>query len=82
MRPGALRAATAKAAAKLGKMRTLLTAGEKPDRKRTAAISRAEKAQIGFLFTADLLRFGAQGAIGSHEPVPLPPSKAPARSSG
>ena len=31
MRPGALRAATAKAAAKLGKMRTRLTAGEKPN---------------------------------------------------
>ena len=33
MRPGALRAATAKAAARLGKMRTRLTAGEKPNRK-------------------------------------------------
>jgi hypothetical protein len=32
MRPGALRAATAKAATKLGKMRTRLTAGEKPNR--------------------------------------------------
>jgi hypothetical protein len=31
MRPGALRAATAKAAAKLGKMRTRLSAGEKPN---------------------------------------------------
>jgi FMN-dependent oxidoreductase (nitrilotriacetate monooxygenase family) len=30
---------------------------------------RAEKAQIDFLFTADLLRFGAQGAIGSQEPL-------------
>jgi hypothetical protein len=38
MRPGALRAATAKAAAKLGKMRTRLTAGEKPNRKRMAAL--------------------------------------------
>ena len=36
MRPGALRAATAKAAARLGKMRTRLTAGEKPNRKRMA----------------------------------------------
>ncbi len=32
MRPGALRAATAKAAARLGKMRTRLSAGEKPNR--------------------------------------------------
>jgi hypothetical protein len=38
MRPGALRAATAKAAAKLGKLRTRLTAGEKPNRKRMAAL--------------------------------------------
>jgi hypothetical protein len=38
MRPGALRAATAKAAGKLGKMRTRLTAGEKPNRKRMAAL--------------------------------------------
>jgi hypothetical protein len=38
MRPEALRAATAKAAAKLGKMRTRLTAGEKPNRKRMAAL--------------------------------------------
>jgi FMN-dependent oxidoreductase (nitrilotriacetate monooxygenase family) len=30
---------------------------------------RAEQAQIDFLFTADLLRFGAQGAIGSQEPL-------------
>jgi FMN-dependent oxidoreductase (nitrilotriacetate monooxygenase family) len=32
-------------------------------------VERAEKAQIDFLFTADLLRFGAQGAIGSQEPL-------------
>jgi len=38
MRPGALRAATARAAAKLGKMRTRLAAGEKPNRKRMAAL--------------------------------------------
>ena len=38
MRAGALRAATAKAAAKLGKMRTRLSAGEKPNRKRMAAL--------------------------------------------
>jgi hypothetical protein len=37
MRPGALRAA--KAAAKLGKMRTRLAAGEKPNRKRTACLA-------------------------------------------
>jgi hypothetical protein len=38
MRPGALRAATSKAAARLGKMRTRLAAGEKPNRKRMAAL--------------------------------------------
>jgi hypothetical protein len=38
MRPGALREATAKAAARLGKMRTRLTAGEKPNRKRMATL--------------------------------------------
>ena len=38
MRPGALRAATAKAAAKLGKMRTRLSAGEKPNRRRMACL--------------------------------------------
>ena len=38
MRPAALRAATARAAAKLGKMRTRLAAGEKPNRKRMATL--------------------------------------------
>jgi hypothetical protein len=38
MRPEALRAATAKAAAKLQKMRTRLASGEKPNRKRMAAL--------------------------------------------
>jgi FMN-dependent oxidoreductase (nitrilotriacetate monooxygenase family) len=38
------------------------------DRARLIA-QRAERAQIDFLFTADLLRFGAQGAIGSQEPL-------------
>jgi hypothetical protein len=38
MRPGALRAATAKAAARPGKMRTRLASGEKPNRKRMAAL--------------------------------------------
>jgi len=38
MRPGALRAATAKAAARLGKMRTRLASGEKPNRNRMAAL--------------------------------------------
>jgi len=39
MRPGALRAATAKAAARLGEMRTRLSAGEKPNRKRMACLA-------------------------------------------
>ncbi|MGH3253209.1 MAG: hypothetical protein ACRDOI_44300 [Trebonia sp.] len=38
MRPEALREATAKAAARTGKMRTRLAAGEKPNRKRMAAL--------------------------------------------
>jgi len=38
MRPGALRAATARAAERLGKMRTRLASGEKPNRKRMAAL--------------------------------------------
>jgi hypothetical protein len=39
MRPGALRAATARAAARQGKMRTRLVAGEKPNRKRMATLA-------------------------------------------
>jgi hypothetical protein len=39
MRPGALRPATARAAARQGKMRTRLAAGEKPDRKRMATLT-------------------------------------------
>ena len=38
MRPGALRPATAKAAARRGRMRTRLAAGEKPNRKRMATL--------------------------------------------
>jgi hypothetical protein len=39
MRPGALRPATAKAAARQGRMRTRLAAGEKPNRKRVATLT-------------------------------------------
>jgi hypothetical protein len=39
MRPGALRPATARAAARRGRMRTRLTAGEKPNRKRMATLA-------------------------------------------
>jgi hypothetical protein len=39
MRPGALRPATAKAAARQNRMRTRLTAGEKPNRKRMATLT-------------------------------------------
>ncbi len=39
MRPGALRPATAKAAARRGRMRTRLVAGEKPNRKRMATLA-------------------------------------------
>jgi hypothetical protein len=39
MQPEALRPATARAAARQGKMRTRLTAGEKPNRKRMATLA-------------------------------------------
>jgi hypothetical protein len=39
MRPGALRPATARAAARRGRMRTRLAAGEKPNRKRMATLA-------------------------------------------
>jgi hypothetical protein len=39
MRPETLRAATAKAAARQGRMHTRLAAGEKPNRKRMAALA-------------------------------------------
>ena len=39
MRPGAVRAATARAVARLGKMRTRLSSGEKPNRKRMATLA-------------------------------------------
>jgi hypothetical protein len=39
MRPGALRPATARAAARQGRMRTRLAAGEKPNRKRMATLT-------------------------------------------
>jgi hypothetical protein len=39
MRPGALRPATARAAARQGRMRTRLAAGEKPNRKRMATLA-------------------------------------------
>jgi hypothetical protein len=45
MRPGALRAATAKAAARLGKIRTRLAAGKKPNRKRMACLVTVYDAQ-------------------------------------
>ena len=44
MRPGALREATARAAARLGKMRTRLSSGEKPNRKRMATLAVYERA--------------------------------------
>jgi hypothetical protein len=47
MRPGALRPATAKAAARQGRMRTRLTAGEKPNRKRMATLACVYDAEPG-----------------------------------
>ena len=47
MRPEALRPATAKAAARRGRMRTRLTAGEKPNRKRMATLACVYDAEPG-----------------------------------
>jgi hypothetical protein len=47
MRPGALRPATAKAAARQGRMRTRLAAGEKPNRKRMATLTCVYDAEPG-----------------------------------
>src|SRR5712691_6520505 len=72
MRPGALRAAAAEAAAKLGKMRTRLSAGEKPNRKRMACLvtvydaEPAERRPRGYLAipgTNDMVRDNDRGTV-------------------
>jgi hypothetical protein len=71
MRPGALRAATAKAAAKLGKMRTRLSAGEKPNRKRMAALVTVYDAEPAKRRPHDVIA-PPGGRNGAREPRPGP----------
>ena len=74
MRPGALRAATAKAAAKLGKMRTRLTAGEKPNRKRMAALVAVYDAGPARRRPHDVIA-PPGGRAGAREPRPGPKAR-------
>ena len=71
MRPGALRAATAKAAAKLGKMRTRLSAGEKPNRKRMACLVTVYDAEPAKRRPHDVIA-PPGGRHGAREPRPGP----------
>jgi hypothetical protein len=71
MRPGALRAATAKAAAKLGKMRTRLSAGEKPNRKRMACLVTVYDAEPAERRPHDVIA-PPGGRAGAREPRPGP----------
>ena len=71
MRPGALRAATAKAAAKLGKMRTRLSAGEKPNRKRMACLVTVYDAEPAERRPHDVIA-PPGGRHGAREPRPGP----------
>ena len=75
MRPGALRAATAKAAAKLGKMRTRLTAGEKPNRKRMAALVTVYDAEPARRRPHDVIA-PPGGRNGARPPRPGPKARA------
>jgi hypothetical protein len=75
MRPGALRAATAKAAAKLGKMRTRLTAGEKPNRKRMAALVTVYDAEPAPRRPHDVIA-PPGGRAGARPPRPGPKARA------
>ena len=53
IRPGALRPVTARAAARQGKMRTRLTAGEKPNRKRMLAVLAGDSARAAAEITTE-----------------------------
>lgn len=75
MRPGALRAATAKAAAKLGKMRTRLSAGEKPNRKRMACLVTVYDAEPARRRPHDVIA-PPGGRHGTREPRPGPKARA------
>jgi hypothetical protein len=75
MRPGALRPATAKAAARQGKMRTRLTAGEKPNRKRMATLACVYDAEPGPRRPHDVIA-PPGGRHGGRTPRPRPRAKA------
>jgi hypothetical protein len=75
MRSGALRAATARAAAKLGKMRTRLSAGEKPNRKRMAALVTVYDAEPAQRRPHDVIA-PPGGRAGTREPRPGPKARA------
>jgi hypothetical protein len=75
MRPGALRAATAKAAARLGKMRTRLSAGEKPNRKRMAALVTVYDAEPARRRPHDVIA-PPGGRHGTRDPRPGPKARA------
>jgi hypothetical protein len=69
LRPEALRKATAKAAARLGKMRTWLSAGEKPNRKRMAALVTVNDAEPAPRRPHDVI-----APPGGRHGVPSPPT--------
>jgi hypothetical protein len=75
MRPGALRAATAKAAARMGKMRTRLASGEKPNRKRMAALVTVYDAEPAKRRPHDVIA-PPGGRNGTREPRPGPKARA------
>jgi hypothetical protein len=74
MRLEALRAATAKAAAKLGKMRTRLSAGEKPNRKRMACLVTVYDAEPARRRPHDVIA-PPGGRHGDREPRPGPKAR-------
>jgi hypothetical protein len=75
MRAEALRAATAKAAARLGKMRTRLAAGEKPNRKRMAALVTVYDAEPARRRPHDVIA-PPGGRHGTRTPRPGPKARA------
>jgi hypothetical protein len=75
MRPGALRPATARAAARQGKMRTRLAAGEKPNRKRMATLACVYDAEPSPRRPHDVIAQPG-GRHGYRTPRPRPKAKA------
>ena len=75
MWPGALRAATAKAAARQGKMRTRLAAGEKPNRKRMATLACVYDAEPALRRPHDVIA-PPGGRHGCRKPRPGPKARA------